>query len=516
MKIKENFLKQLWNLRLDIILLLLFLLVTTSYALFLLNNTISPLWLIILGAFWLIYWVFSGRLSLVTPMDIPILILFCLLLLSLSISIDLSLSQPKAIGLVLSFILFYVVVNFVHNKSNLRLAIFGLIFLTFLLSFLAILSSNWSNSNFQFLSIIQKMISQSFDWLPASIIERGINVNTFAGVFTFFIPLLFSLIFDKRAFTITYTNNDNKISFAVISYKIILLILLILSCFVLMLTQSRGGLIGSALGVLAFLIWRDRRFLWLIPIALIGLFILVLLFTEGDLSKLMTSLIIREGDSITGRIRDWKYILYMIRDFPLTGAGIGTFSKIFSEIYSFNPNTLSGINLYAHNNILSVAVDLGISALVLYLSLLSAFACMVYYTLKNTMHKEKVVAVGLACGMLAHQIFGIFDSFALGSNLGVVMWIYFGLVAALYIHDHKFDQVRDRNHLLSIRANWQNIKRLGINLLFGLFTWILFSLLSVTFVFVNIYISLGLAIIGGIILGILFTRRFELSKILVL
>jgi hypothetical protein len=39
--------------------------------------------------------------------------------------------------------------------------------------------------------------------------------------------------------------------------------------------------------------------------------------------------------------------------------------------------------------------------------------------------------------MLAHQIFGITDAFMLGTKSGAVMWVFFGLVAALYVHRGK-------------------------------------------------------------------------------
>jgi hypothetical protein len=42
--------------------------------------------------------------------------------------------------------------------------------------------------------------------------------------------------------------------------------------------------------------------------------------------------------------------------------------------------------------------------------------------------------MGLVWGILTHQIFGLTDAFLLGTKPGVVMWVFMGLIAALYVH----------------------------------------------------------------------------------
>jgi tetrahydromethanopterin S-methyltransferase subunit C len=44
---------------------------------------------------------------------------------------------------------------------------------------------------------------------------------------------------------------------------------------------------------------------------------------------------------------------------------------------------------------------------------------------------RRALVMGLACGMLAHQVFGLTDAFILGTKLGIVMWVYLAFIAVL-------------------------------------------------------------------------------------
>ncbi len=81
---------------------------------------------------------------------------------------------------------------------------------------------------------------------------------------------------------------------------------------------------------------------------------------------------------------------------------------------------------------------MGLPALVLYGSLLGSFFTMAILVYKSGRAFIRTLTLGLSCGMIAHQVFGLADAYSLGKKLGVIMWIYFGLMTALYIHRHRF------------------------------------------------------------------------------
>jgi hypothetical protein len=112
----------------------------------------------------------------------------------------------------------------------------------------------------------------------------------------------------------------------------------------------------------------------------------------------------------------------------------GFFTSIDSREGITLPQRVRILVTHAHNQALVVATDLGIPGLVLYAALLGSFAAMVFYTWRYAGRLVRAVLVGLSCGLLAHQVFGLMDAFMLGSKLAALLWIYLGVGAALYVH----------------------------------------------------------------------------------
>jgi O-antigen ligase len=184
---------------------------------------------------------------------------------------------------------------------------------------------------------------------------------------------------------------------------------------------------------------------------------------------------------------------------------------------------------HAHNELLQVAVDLGIPGLVGYVALLTAFAITAwraYHALNSRWLRALIV--GLACGMLAHQVFGLTDAFLLGTKPGVVMWVFMGLVAALYVHRDPIKQQllgdeagnggeeaegeRDSSPEYmggsGKASGGRRSGRLG-NFLSAFGCWGLFSLLAIAFIGDQPCLGLAIALAGGVILGSVCMKRFE-------
>jgi len=134
---------------------------------------------------------------------------------------------------------------------------------------------------------------------------------------------------------------------------------------------------------------------------------------------------------IAGRLEIWSRALYAVRDFPVTGCGLGAFRKvawILYPLFSTYPNTDFA---HAHNIFLQTALDLGIPGLVAYLALLGLWG----FTCWEKAHSQdpliRWTALGLLASMIALHAYGLTDALALGSKPGVVLWFGLGLVAAL-------------------------------------------------------------------------------------
>ena len=140
--------RRFWDARVDLLLGLIFILLTALYAVFMVTDRV-PLWgWGLLGGLWLIYALTVGRLSYSTPLDLPILGLATLSLFSLLISVDRALSAPKVTGLILGIALFYLIVNAIRHYQALHLAIIGLITLAIATALLGLLGMDASGGRF--------------------------------------------------------------------------------------------------------------------------------------------------------------------------------------------------------------------------------------------------------------------------------------------------------------------------------------------------------------------------------
>jgi putative inorganic carbon (hco3(-)) transporter len=494
-----------------------FILIVALYAGLMLTDHIPALGLVAVAALWLVYLLLSGRLSFATSLDLPILVLLGLLPLSLAISIDWELSLPKIYGLVLGIVMFYLIVNNLRNYDRLHLAILALILLAIVIATLGLILSNGLSERLAFLPPIQNLLR----WFQAASFAtggRGVNPNTIGGTLTFFVPLLGSLAWDRDAFYRSALRNRSHLHHHRSTYKGLVIGAFSFALAALILTRSRGAYLGCAAGLLALLIFKDRRFLWLIPILLANAIFVLYYFGDGDLLAFLYSLDTSRETTLQDRLALWSSTVGIIQDFPITGAGIFTFSKVLGEVYTAQIFEIQSMQYFhAHNLYLSIAYDLGIPGLVMYSALLSSFGVMAYRTVNRGRSIIKVLVVGLASGMVAHHAFGLVDANTLGTKLGIILWIFLGLMAALYTHKRyrgwRTDtQAMDQPGLAILNLDWEPIKRRGLDLVYGLVLWVMISLAAVTFITFNPILSIGLAIAGGIMLGIFLARSLKFGS----
>lgn len=508
--IPQNILNSLMEDNADLILILCFALTCILYALLMVNDRVPVIGLIILGLLFLIYYFLNDQAVIGTPMEVPILGLLTLLLVSLSISINFDFTLPKVYGVILGVSLFIMMINYMRTPPRVHLSIIGLVLLSVGVSVLGLVGTDWPENKLFSIPLIYDLLPKLLDSVPRSTSGGGIHANIMGGSLSFFVPLLASLLWDGGAFDpSTMLKGKWLKGLQKQHYKLIITIALCITIFLLLLTQSRGAYLGTVIGLLVLAIWKDRRFLWLIPLMIgsgvIGFFTIA----QGDFSTVLDLLDLSAGDTLPGRLEIWRRALYLIQDFPITGSGMGTFGELTNNLYPYFTTGQPQIP-HAHNTLLTVAVDLGLPALVLYASLLSCFAIMVWHTFKTAQPFTRVLLIGLSCGLLAHQVFGLLDAYMLGTKLGVVMWIYFGLATTLFIQSINNPLAKNQTTSSGIahifrKPGWRIVKPYIKYTLFGMSSWILFSLVTTAFINISIILNLIIAIILGSILGVLLT-----------
>lgn len=495
----------------DLVLIAIFIALAGLYAVLMVTDRIPLPGIVFIGILWLGYWVLSSRLSFATPMDMPIIILIGLLPLSLVNTVDIGLTLPKVYGLVLGVIIFYWIVNYFRGISRLHIVILGLIILAAAIPLLGLIGADWSGSGYSLPSRMLGWLTSRFGFIERLLSGGGIHVNTIGGTLAFFVPLLLGLILDGGAFRRAQFFKKQPGKTFIIFYKLILVLVLALVSFILFLTESRGSYLGSVIGVLALLVWKDRRFLWLIPVLLVGLILVFVFVANSDLSAFIAIMdTTQEKNTLQLRLDYWERTIYLIQDFPFTGAGLGIYNKIFQELYLFLPfASESESSFYSHNLYLGVTASMGIPALVLYFSLLGGFSFMVFTSINKVQPIARVVLMGLSCGFLAHLVYGIMDNYLPGEKLGAVMWIYFGIVAAIFVHKEKFANIQGSNLSSEKPKARISFTHWFLIFLFGFIIWVMISLLATASISKFPNISLVIAAAGGVILGVVLTGRFN-------
>ncbi len=287
---RQKLWQRLGRVKTELVLGLMFALITALYAVLMFTDRVPLLGLVGLGVLWLTYAIINGRLTTPTPLDLPILALLAILPISLVVSLEPDQSLPQIYGLILGIAAFYVVVNGVRHFKALKWAIFALVFLAIGTAILGWFGTDWSRGWSSVTASLAALTQPLLDLLPRAVSQAGIHVNTLGGALAFFIPTLVALLWDGGAFRRTYEKNQPGARGKLNGYKILILIALVITFVTLVLTRSRGALLGSLLGLFVFAIWKDQRFLNAIPLVMMVLLGVLYTATDGTVQGLLNLL----------------------------------------------------------------------------------------------------------------------------------------------------------------------------------------------------------------------------------
>ncbi|PDW03597.1 O-antigen ligase family protein [Candidatus Viridilinea mediisalina] len=353
-----------------------------------------------------------GRLVPKTLADGGVLVLALMALLSLAISAFPELTRPQVNRLLVGMVLYYALVRWADHPQRLGLVYLGFVATGLLLALGALISVDWSNHKLFF--------------LPADLTSRlpqltsdSINPNVMAG----YLALLLPLTAGPLLFAWSSLGRGLRTG---------LMLALIVMLTILLLTQSRAGIMAAAVALLVLLALRWR---W----CTLGLGLLAGagLLSVGFGKHYVVLDFLGANVSLGGfatRQELWWRAWWMIQDFSFTGIGMGGFAQVTELLY---PLFLSPTSQpHAHNLLLQVAVDLGVPGLVAYLATLGAVVLMAWRA-RQALTAEPYLR-GFASGLLAAQValltHGIFDAVTWGMvRPAVMVWALWGAAAALWL-----------------------------------------------------------------------------------
>ena len=331
--------------------------------------------------FGVIRWIERRSFIIRTPADWPILMMVLLLPVNIWATADLGTTLPQVLRLLTGIGLYYTVINWSESTHRIRWLVRGIWLASLILSLYAFISVEWTSAKFTF---IPPSLYGQFQIL----VSDTTHPNVMAGTLAILLPISLNLIIFGGL-----RRHWLDISLATISTLMAML--------VMVLTQSRGGILALVLIMALIILLRWKRG-WIIISGLTILIIALIVWLGPD--RVVNVLFANSTlGGIDGRLEVWSRALYIIQDFPITGVGIGTYTHVVDLIYpffSYAPGTI----VHAHNLFFQIAVDLGIAGLISWLSIWALISVTAFYIYKRARKDHDDWFLGLSVGLLCSQV----------------------------------------------------------------------------------------------------------------
>ena len=340
-----------------------------------------------------------------TPLDWPLLLLLLTLLIGLQNSADIFVSLPKTYSMIAYVALFWAIAV-QRNALWLRWSGWLLLLTGLALAPVVLLFTDFPTAK---LSFINTNLYQS---LPGGLStfwdQKGFNPNLSGGLLAlFWMPAVVMIWMGA-----SWQERDLA--------KIVTIILSIL----LVLTQSRGGLLGAMVALMVVTLLHSRRWLlfWLVVlvITIAGIYRIgpntafEMMFRQGD---------VLSDSSLQGRQELWAVAIYLIEEFPLTGVGLGVVESYI----------LPDVDIkHLHNLYLQIGAEMGIFSLISHIAI---YLIIFFLLLKQALNQRSNPYQGLALGLLGSLIIflthGMFDVITSSPRVAIVVWPLLGLMVAV-------------------------------------------------------------------------------------
>ena len=187
--------------------------------------------------------------------------------------------------------------------------------------------------------------------------------------------------------------------------------------YVLIHTLSRGAILSAFAGVVFFCLFF--RFRW-IALAIAASAMAALWHIPSPLGERLREIPAMAGGDISERMTLIKISLSMIKESPVFGLGLNTYSDNFPR---FKPADY-GAYMYSHNSYLQMATEAGI----LGTSLFFAYIVTVMARFRKT---AGPLGPALLAGVFALLVNCLFDSVLQSTQLRALFWTLLGAAAAL-------------------------------------------------------------------------------------
>jgi O-antigen ligase len=195
----------------------------------------------------------------------------------------------------------------------------------------------------------------------------------------------------------------------------------------LVLTSSRGGWLGFLVGAVAAMVIYNKKllyFLLAIPVPVI--------FIGGIRERFLSIFTLTSGTNLQ-RIKIWKTGLFMVKDNPVLGVGLGNSIYRYDEYVKIHPELNTDYSQFPlHNSYLKVWAETGIFGILLFIAILIYIITKV---LKIYSSSRSQLTRGLSGGFFAsltgYMVMNVFDNNLFDPQTAVFFWLVFALIVSL-------------------------------------------------------------------------------------
>jgi len=316
-----------------------------------------------------------------TPLDKPILALLVLCLISAVFSVHRQTSLWASTMLITYVIIFYLVIHTVRTRNHFKHLVFLIIGMATLLAVFGLFKKFGINPfpwwDYGDLKYIPDYLSSTYG-----------NRNHLAGYMEMAIPLLLGL------FLLDYKGGK----------LLLMLYLVLIMGSALILSLSRGGWVGSLMGLtfMAIVLLTNRYFAGRKLIAaLAGGFVavvLVVLASTPVVERIHSLDQKTTVPTLKARMTVWGGVVAMIEDYPLMGAGPGNFSTVFTQ---YQPPGLLHRYTEAHNDYLHFIAEIGLPLIAVIIWMIVALYRKGFRKMQNPSRLVRGITVGAMSGITA-------------------------------------------------------------------------------------------------------------------
>ncbi len=343
-----------------------------------------------------------------TRLNLPIGIFVIVGFLSMVNSVSLTLSLEGFFLKLFEWIMIYfIIVEVINSKKRLNRI------LVVLLSSMALISLD---GIFQYITGREFIFVHHYSISGTRLRACFGNPNNFAGWLVMMVPLALSLAYFGMN---NWFNLPDKYSWFKKFIRPILWFITALLIACLALTYTRGAWVATALSLIFLGIFKSKRLLIFIIIAL-----LLIPFIAPEQMK---NRVIQLSKQTQIRSYLWREALNIVKDFPLFGCGLNTYATVGPN-YKITKTT----GCYPHNSYLHMAAEAGLLGL-------GAFAWIMISLFKTSLTNLKKIndrfhsafLIGLLAGLFGFLAHSFVDTNIYTLQLGNLMWFVMGLIVAV-------------------------------------------------------------------------------------